>query len=78
MSNRLTPYGELVALLDMLPRLLVEARRARGLSQDAAAKEMGVTGKTIQRVEGGQGCHVDTATIVLRWLDIRTTGRANA
>lgn len=71
MSNGLTPYGELVALLDMLPRLLIEARRARGLTQAAAGLEMGVTGRTVRRVEDGQGCHVDTAAIVLRWLDTR-------
>lgn len=71
MGNGLTPYGELVGLLDMLPRLLLEARRARGLTQATVAEQMGITGRTIRRVEDGQGCHVDTAAIVLRWLDTR-------
>jgi predicted transcriptional regulator len=75
-TNRLTAYAELANMLGTLPTLLREARRSRGLSLAAAATEMGVTSKTPQRVESGQGCHVDTAAVVLQWLDRRRQERS--
>jgi len=67
----LTPYPELAEVLASLPFLLREARRARGLSQRAAAKQMGVSFSTISRVENGEDLVLSNTVAILRWLDAR-------
>lgn len=69
MSERLSPYSELADVLDVLPILLREARRARGLRMQDVAAQMRVSTSTICRVENGEGCRLDSAVAVLRWLD---------
>lgn len=69
MSAAPTGYRELAEVLDNLPSLVREARRARGLSLRAASKQSGITFTTLMRVEKGEGVTVTTAVAVLRWLD---------
>lgn len=71
MSDSLTGYRELAELLGQLPLLLREARRARGLSVRAAARELGCSFATVSRIEGGEDCVLSNAVTVLRWLDRR-------
>jgi len=71
-DGHLTSYADLAQVLDNLPLLLREARRSRGLSLRAAAKQMpGVTFNTLTRIENGAGHNVKSAAAVLRWLDSR-------
>ncbi|MGC5012558.1 helix-turn-helix domain-containing protein [Streptosporangium sp. DT93] len=69
----LTPYPELADVLASLPLLLREARRARGLSQRAAAQQMGVSPNTVARAEAGEDLVLSNAVTILRWLDTRDT-----
>jgi ribosome-binding protein aMBF1 (putative translation factor) len=64
----LTPYAELAEVIASLPLLLREARRARGLSLRAAARELGLSFSTVDRIERGEDCALSNATTVLRWL----------
>jgi ribosome-binding protein aMBF1 (putative translation factor) len=68
-SEQLTPYVELAEVIARLPMLLREARRARGLSMRAAAKELGISFSTVCRIEEGQDCALSNAVAVMRWLD---------
>lgn len=64
-----TPYAELADVIASLPLLLREARRARGLSMRAAAKELCISFSTVYRIEQGEDCALSNAVAVLRWLD---------
>lgn len=64
----LTSYGELADVLANLPMLLREARRARGLSQRAAAQQIHMSYATVCRIEGGEDCALSNAMAILRWL----------
>jgi len=64
-----TTYSELAAVLDCLPLLLREARRARKVSLRAVARELDVSFSTITRIEAGEDCNLSNAMAVLRWLD---------
>ncbi len=75
-NGSLTPYAELAEVIASLPVLLREARRSRGLSQRAAAKELGCSFSTVSRMEAGEDCALSNATAVLRWLDQRPTAPA--
>ena len=65
----LTPYAELAEIIANLPMLLREARRARGLSLRATARELGLSFSTVDRIERGEDCALSNATTVLRWLE---------
>jgi len=69
MNDQPTPYRELADVIARLPLLLREARRARGLSMRAAAKELGMSFSTVYRMEEGNDCALSNAVAVLRWLD---------
>ncbi len=68
MPRRLCTYGSVLDTLDALPTALREARRARGIGIREAATQVGVAPVTIQRMEAGQGVHLDSVRAVLRWL----------
>jgi DNA-binding XRE family transcriptional regulator len=70
MSARdMTSYDELAQLLDQLPFLVRETRRRRGLTQRAAADEIGCGFSTISRLEaGGADCSLTNAIALLRWI----------
>lgn len=76
MTARPTPYAELAEVIGHLPLLLREARRARGLTQRAAASQLGMSFSTISRMENGEDCALSNATAVLRWLDQTPKGAA--
>lgn len=73
MSSQEAPssYTELARVLDNLPLLLKEARRARGLSVRAAADELDISPSTVSRIENGHDAVVSNSLAVLRWLDTR-------
>lgn len=73
MTGRLSTYGELVDVIDLLPRLLREIRRLRGLSLRDAADEIGVAFNSLSRFERGQDILLSNAVSVLRWLDQPTS-----
>lgn len=71
MNDQPTPYPELAEVLSSLAILVREARRARGLSQRAAAEQMGVSFSTISRAESGGDLIMSNAIAMLCWLDAR-------
>ncbi|MBO3751559.1 helix-turn-helix domain-containing protein [Streptosporangiaceae bacterium NEAU-GS5] len=64
-----TTYRELADVLNSIPLLLREARRARGLSQRATAEQLGMSFSTVCRIEDGRDGMVSNALAVLAWLD---------
>jgi transcriptional regulator with XRE-family HTH domain len=52
-----------------LPLIVREARRARGVSGRAAARQMGVDFNTLARLERGHDVRIDVIAPILRWLD---------
>jgi ribosome-binding protein aMBF1 (putative translation factor) len=72
MTGQPIPYTELADIIADLPMLLREARRARGLSQRAAAAEMAMSFSTVSRIEAREDCVLSNAVTVLRWLDQST------
>lgn len=71
-----SPYAELVGVIESVPLLLREARRARGLSLRAAAAQIGIAPATVCRIEAGTDCALSNAVAVLRWLDQRQVATA--
>jgi ribosome-binding protein aMBF1 (putative translation factor) len=67
--DRPTSYAELAAIIDNLPLLIREKRRARGLSLRAAAKEVGCSFSTLSRAENDGDLRGNNLGAVLRWLD---------
>lgn len=68
MADYGTTYLELADVLNSLPLIVREARRARNFSQKAAAEQIGVTDRTIRRLENGEDVNLSTAVALLRWL----------
>lgn len=68
MSDYSASYLDLAELLNSLPLLVREARRARNLSQRSAAEQIGVTDRTIRRLENGEDVNMSTAVALLHWL----------
>ena len=65
---RPAPYAAVAGLLDRLPVLLREEREDRGLTQQAAAEQIGTSKGTVNHIEMGRGCRTSSAVLVLRWL----------
>lgn len=63
-------YGELADVLGLLPLLVREARRARGLTIRAAADEVGLAHSSLHRIEQGEDCRLSSALLVLAWLEL--------
>jgi hypothetical protein len=63
-----TSYAEVIDILERLPLLVREARRRRGLSLRAAARDAGVGFANISRCENGEGMHLSTVVPLLRWV----------
>jgi transcriptional regulator with XRE-family HTH domain len=68
MTGRLTTYVQMVQVLDDLPVLVVNARRAHALSLRAAAQESGVSFNALRRIEHGGNTDVASARLILLWL----------
>lgn len=71
MSTAPTSYDDLAQLLAMLPVLVRERRRYRGISLRTAAAEMGVAPSTAYRLEYGDDCTRSTCVAALEWLGRR-------
>jgi transcriptional regulator with XRE-family HTH domain len=70
-----TPYRELAVVVESVPMLLREARRARGLSLRATALQIGVSFNTVKRVEDGEDPRGSSLAAILRWLDLTNPPR---
>lgn len=73
----LSTYADFAEAIVQLPVVLRAARRMRGLSLRAAAKEIGISFSTVDRVESGKEIDTGTLVAVMRWLDDNTRHHAN-
>jgi hypothetical protein len=55
-------------VLDYLPGMVSAERHRQGLSLRAAADEMGVAFTTLNRLERGEGIHLEAGVQAVRWL----------
>ena len=62
-------FHDLADILDGLPLLMREARRARRMTPKEVADEIGIASTTVWRLEKGQGCTLKNASAILRWFD---------
>lgn len=69
MTDLLTGYSEMAVVLDRLPLLCREARRARKLALRSAAVQIGTNAPTLLRFEQGAASSSRLLPLVLRWLD---------
>lgn len=69
-GKRQQTYAEMVDVLERLPQLLADTRRARQLSLREAAAEIGIGFTTVRRIESGEGEPSGHNLLqVIRWLD---------
>ncbi|MEN0071276.1 MAG: helix-turn-helix transcriptional regulator [Propionicimonas sp.] len=68
MSRDESSYLPAIAALEALPAALKAVRLSRGTSLRRAAREIGVSFSTVNRIENGEDCSKDNALAVLRWL----------
>jgi len=68
-GDRLTPYAELADVIEALPLLVRERRRALGLSLRGAAAQLGCSQNTVTRIENDQDYNSRLLPHLLRWLD---------
>ena len=68
MTALVTPYAEILALLDSLPVLVREKRRREGLSLRQAARDTGLSFSTICRCENGDDIVLTHARALLAWI----------
>jgi transcriptional regulator with XRE-family HTH domain len=66
-------YAELAGVLETLPVILRETRRARGTSLRECARQMGLSFSTVRRIESGEDAVMSNVVVVMRWID--QTGR---
>lgn len=71
-TRPMASYGELAEVIDNLPLLVREARRARGLSLRRVAEQTGLGFGTVARLERGDTVEITVVAPVLRWLDQTT------
>ena len=70
MARRGTDAKRASALLQRLPEKVCAARSRRGVSQQQAAREIGIGKATLQRIESGSGrADISTLVKVFAWLD---------
>lgn len=62
-------YADLAAVVEALPMLVREHRRRRGVSLRAAARELGVSFSTLDRIERGEDYNSRSLPDLLRWLE---------
>lgn len=70
----LSPYSDLVDILDALHLLVRETRRSRRLTMGDVERTTGVSASTICRLEAGAGVSLANAAALLRWLAADTLG----
>jgi transcriptional regulator with XRE-family HTH domain len=67
-NDKLSPYAELIDLIENLPILVRETRRRRGLSMRAAADLTGLSFTTFARFEDGRPAHSLAVIALLRFV----------
>lgn len=68
-TRDLTPFGEMVHIIDDLAVIALNARRAQRLSQRDLAGILGVSPSTVCRIEEGREYSSVSLRAVLLWLD---------
>jgi len=71
MNTDLTSFGEMVQVLDELPIIVRNARRAKGMSQRQLAATLKLSPSTLSRIEDGREFSSVSLVAVLVWLDGR-------
>ena len=70
MTTRKPPtYQEIAVVLDRLPIVVQERRRALGISIRSAAKQIGISHSTLVRLEKGEDTYSRALMPVLRWVE---------
>lgn len=73
-QQTISTYAELAEVLENLPLIVREARRARRVSLRCAGQQMGVDFNTLGRLERGHDIRIDVLSAIFRWLDAPVTG----
>lgn len=69
----LSTYTEMVDVLERLPQIVRDARRARGISLRAVGRESGISNPALSQFENGHHTLGGAHTIrLLKWLDQTT------
>ena len=68
-SRKPTAFGEMVDVIDSMPTILLNARRARGLSLREVAEKTGLSFSTVSRMESGAEFSSISLKAVLLWLE---------
>lgn len=69
MSVQANSYRNVADVLHQLPGMVADMRAIYGLTQAAAAAQIGVSKTALCRFEQGGSCHLRNAVLMLRWLD---------
>lgn len=72
MASELASYTEIAEVLDHLPLLLREARRARQITIRDAATQAGLAYSTFNAIELGHNISLPVVLAAIRWLDRET------
>lgn len=72
--KRQATYGQIIHVLDNLPLIVAETRRARGVTLRELGRITKLSASSIARFEKGDGVHFDLVMILLRWVE---SGGAN-
>jgi transcriptional regulator with XRE-family HTH domain len=67
-TERPTAFSEFAEVLEILPHLIHNTRRRKGLSLRAAASEIGISFTTLTRIEHGSAFNSSILPVLLRWL----------
>ncbi len=69
MATELSTFAEIVEVLDTLPIIMRNARRARRLSVREVARQAGLSFSTVSRMENAEEFTSVSLRAVLAWLD---------
>jgi transcriptional regulator with XRE-family HTH domain len=64
-----TPFAELAQIIENLPVIVLNARRAKRLSQRALARQAGMSFSTVSRIENGEEMSTVSLAAILGWLN---------
>jgi DNA-binding transcriptional regulator YiaG len=67
-GDQQTTYAEILAVLDVLPFLVRETRRRRGLSVRQVGELLDLSFSTVSRFEDGKTVHSRHLVTLLRWV----------
>jgi transcriptional regulator with XRE-family HTH domain len=68
-TRKPTTFAEMVGVVESMPVILLNFRRARGLSQRDAAEQLGLSFSTVSRIESGAEFSSVSLKAVLIWLE---------